>query len=435
MGKNSKKAFVEGKLKNDYSIDINGKSYGLLSIKGNYTSHKTKNGRTRRNAILKSDQSKSNYLDFYHKTIGKSQEKTDVIKKQEDKKVIKKTIRKKPDLSASIVQASKKDLVKEVDEDPRPAKQDAPPEETFDDPNSKRQRKPNNANIQMNIQGRDPSLGMGMGGFEKSNRGEGGLRGVNAYGSSDGKKEKGIHQGLINKIQGIDYSAVRDEIAKQHRGMKPAQANKMIADLIESSPHLKGVKQRYRGGRMVIKEAIELKAIVRCFELMEGDKGAKDIKMGAVIDLEKMFGLGKIDMDKFKQLLMANNVFSTGAGDANGKVGTTSGQAGSQAKPVQKQGEGQQAFRKRVNESAIDKVAEGIAGGDEDEGASFGEDINLKYKTGRVNQMSVKKAPYLKDTNNFDYQNNKKEDAMKKTTHFRYSSKVRSKKPKRRSIF
>ena len=46
----------------------------------------------------------------------------------------------------------------------------------------------------MNIQGRDPSLGMGMGGFEKSNRGEGGLRGVNAYGSSVGKKEKGIQK-------------------------------------------------------------------------------------------------------------------------------------------------------------------------------------------------------------------------------------------------
>ncbi len=301
MGKNSRKAFGDdGKLKKEYSLDIGGKTYGLLSVKGNYTSWKTKNGRSRRNQILKTDKTKNNYISFYNSTQSNNpNNKVDKIKPLEKKKNVNKNDfeeAEKPDLSKGMVKAAKKNLVKEV-EDMNDEMEGEPPKEPDDDPNQEKRKKPTGANISMNIsrksrkdfkKGENVPTGGGnqegaLSGFtgnieDKANRGESGQMGVGAYGAPDGKKEKGIHQGLINRIKGIDYSAVRDEIARQTK-VNPAQANKGIQDLIEASKFLREVKQRYRTGRMVVKEFIELKAIVRCFELMEESKNQKKIKI------------------------------------------------------------------------------------------------------------------------------------------------------------
>ncbi len=455
MGKNSRKAFGDdGKLKKEYSLDIGGKTYGLLSVKGNYTSWKTKNGRSRRNQILKTDKTKNNYISFYNSTQSNNpNNKVDKIKPLEKKKNVNKNDfeeAEKPDLSKGMVKAAKKNLVKEV-EDMNDEMEGEPPKEPDDDPNQEKRKKPTGANISMNIsrksrkdfkKGENVPTGGGnqegaLSGFtgnieDKANRGESGQMGVGAYGAPDGKKEKGIHQGLINRIKGIDYSAVRDEIARQTK-VNPAQANKGIQDLIEASKFLREVKQRYRTGRMVVKEFIELKAIVRCFELMEESKNQKknkDLKIGAVLDLEKMFGLGKMNMEKFKQLLVQQGVFENS--NPVGTVGAPVQQPQKQRDmPIKKPNE----EKARVSKGALDQVASAV--GEEGENPQEQDNENTKKTVGKLSKMSVQKAPFLQDTNNFDFQNTKKEDTMKKSTHFRYrkSKKGTRGKAKRRTIF
>jgi len=149
-----------------------------------------------------------------------------------------------------------------------------------------------------------------------------------------------------------------------------------------------------------------------------------------VLDLEKMFGLGKMNMEKFKQLLVQQGVFENS--NPVGTVGAPVQQPQKQRDmPIKKPNE----EKARVSKGALDQVASAV--GEEGENPQEQDNENTKKTVGKLSKMSVQKAPFLQDTNNFDFQNTKKEDTMKKSTHFRYrkSKKGTRGKAKRRTIF
>jgi len=290
--KNSKKAIDQnGKVKDEYSLTLNGVRMGLLSEKGNYMSKKTKNGMTRLRKINKTEDNRNNYIDFYKKTMGGDPSKKKEVKVKVD----------------NLVLGAAKSKVKVM-----PVKMGHKKKMYMGDQGGDQQaeRLPTLKVKRLNTKNIDQRV-------SKQTQDET---------TSDKKPDVGFpHQNLINQVKsvrGIDFSKMYDE-TKRQEDIKISEAITKINELVEANEILKNVRViSSKNNLRAVREYYVLKTIVKIHNRNQNlsksqkqqstpqQKKPENMRAGLVIDLQSMFGVPNVNTANLKKLLEMNGVFN-----------------------------------------------------------------------------------------------------------------------------
>lgn len=291
--KNSKKAIDEnGKVKDEYSLTLNGVSMGLLSEKGNFMSKKTKNGMTRLRKINKTEKNRNDYLNFYKKTMGGDPSKKPVKKVKVEQLVLGKAEEKKP-----VMGHNPKKKVSMGYNPKKKVSMGHNEKEKLPKLNVKR-LKTQTINMRTSKQTQDEI-------------------------KNDKKSDRGFpHQNLINKVisvHGLDFSNMYNETRKQE-DVKISESIEKINSLIEANDILKNIRVlATKPNIRALKEYYVLKTIVKIHNKNEqlnkskkeqtGPK--KNVRAGLVIDLQSMFGVPDVNIEALRTLFQNSGVFGS----------------------------------------------------------------------------------------------------------------------------
>jgi len=309
--KNCKKAYdSDGKLKSEYTIKINNLNIPLLSIKGNFINKNTKNAKTRKNKIVKTNDSINEYINFLNNKLG-----TDfkLVKKDYTTKngKVSKILNKKFAKGGLMVGNSHSE-----------------------------------GGIPMEVKNSDDvELEGGEYVIKKSSVNKIGvdnLHKINKTGKlpSGGYKGKYIYQEQINLITELDFDSIYKSMVKSTKKSNKSKMMELSRTIVlkyGNKIRISELKISEKDSiKLIYNQFIELKSLVKAYILqdeMNKRNKKKPNSVGVLVDFESLFGQ-TVNVDALKRLLTSGGVINSGGssgistGGSSGSDLTTSGMVG-----------------------------------------------------------------------------------------------------------